>query len=534
VRRAPLLTLLALLALCGPAAAAPRLSDVGTFAQPVYVAAPPGDAHRLFVVEKEGTIKVMVDGGTPATFLDIHDEVVAGGERGLLSMAFAPDYATSGRFYVYFTAPRPGDSAGSVIHIDELRRSDADPQAADESRRRTLLTIDHPTFSNHDGGQLQTGPDGMLWIGTGDGGSGNDPANNAQNTRSLLGKLLRIDPNPTATAAYGIPSDNPYADGAAAAPEIWAYGLRNPWRFSFDRATGDLTIGDVGQGTREEVDFAARGTDAGVDYGWRCFEGTIHTPGISPPCDPADDVFPVLEKNHSSDGYCAIVGGYVVRDPSLGGGLLGRYLYGDFCNPTLRSAQPAAGGLTDDRAEPLSVAGLTSFGEDACGRLYAASRGAGAVFRLEGPTPADCTPPPPPPGGSTGTTQQPSPPDTGTGVPPADDDPPGVALNRARAQRLLENRSVAIGVRCDEACRITAGGTLTVGNAARTYRLQRVKRALAARSRTRLRLRVPKKSLPAIRRALAAGRPVRALVTITARDSLGNGATTTAKVRGRR
>src|SRR3954470_16627194 len=267
------------------ASAALHVSSIGTFDQPVYVTAPPGDPHRVFVVEQPGRIIEVRDGvkQDPA-FLDIASRVKSGGEQGLLSMAFAPDYATSGRYYVYYTAPRAGDSGGSVITVEEFSPSE----------HHVVFTVDHPTNSNHNGGQLQFGPDGMLYAGTGDGGSGNDPPNNAQNPGSNLGKMLRIDP---------------VAGGAS----VQALGLRNPWRFSFDRQTHDLVIGDVGQAAYEEVDFTPAATGPGLNYGWRCFEGFHPTSNTcSPP--PTNPVPPVLEKEHSTTGFCAIVGGYVVRD----------------------------------------------------------------------------------------------------------------------------------------------------------------------------------------------------------------------------
>src|SRR4051794_8693241 len=280
-RRLACVLALALLALTAPgASAAVHLTPIADFSLPVYVTSAPGDSHRLFVVEQGGRIMEVRDGQKLASpFLDITGDVRSGGEQGLLSMAFAPDYATSRKFYVYYTAPRPGDSGGSVVTVQELQTQAGNPDAADAASRRTVLSIDHPRFGNHNGGQLQFGPDGELYAGTGDGGSGNDPNGNAQNPASQLGKLLRIDRT---------------AGGAS----VVASGLRNPWRFSFDRQTRDLAIGDVGQNAYEEVDFTPAGTGAGLNYGWRCFEGfhrtsnsCATTTGMTPP---------VLERNHSS------------------------------------------------------------------------------------------------------------------------------------------------------------------------------------------------------------------------------------------
>jgi glucose/arabinose dehydrogenase len=343
-----------------------RLKRIGSFSSPMYVTSPPGDRHRLFVVERAGRILVLRDGHRLSTpFLDISSEVRTDSERGLLSMAFAPDYARSGRFYVYFT-DRSGD-----IHIQEFRRASANQ--ASRGSARNLLTIAHHQFGNHDGGQLQFGPDGYLYAGVGDGGSEGDPNRNGQNLGTRLAKLLRIDPR------HGSPysvKGNPFVGRRGAAREIWAYGLRNPWRFSFDRLTGDLVIGDVGQDTWEEIDFARRGTGRGANYGWSVFEGRSRFRSGSAP----HAVSPRLVHSHSA-GYCSIIGGYVVRDRSLGS-LYGRYLYGDLCKSALRSVKLGrSGGASGDRAVGVSVGSLVSFGEDGRGRVYAVSIN-GAVSRL--------------------------------------------------------------------------------------------------------------------------------------------------------
>ena len=359
------------------AAGDPRLVRVGDFVSPVYVASPPGDRRRLFVVELPGRIRVIRDGVTlRRPFLDIRSLVSLGGERGLFSIAFPPDYASSRRFYVYYTARRPG----GAVTIAEFRASSAD--VANPGSRRIVLQIRHPR-SNHNGGQLQFGPDGYLWIGTGDGGGAGDPDLNGQNLGSLLGKLLRIDPRVSGGAAYTVPSDNPFVGRAGARGEIWAYGLRNPWRFSFDRQTADLTIADVGQTDWEEIDFApAPGRGRGANYGWGCWEGRHPYEGnaFRPQCTPLpSQVAPVHEYSHSRG--CSITGGYVVRDPTLPV-LDGRYVYGDYCRSPLYSARLRTSTAQDDRRLGLSVAGLTSFGEDDCARVYAVSS-VGPVFRLE-------------------------------------------------------------------------------------------------------------------------------------------------------
>ena len=348
-----------------------RLRRVGTFDAPIYVAAPPKDTSRLFVVERAGRIRVVRGGRKLATpFLDISSNVRTDGERGLLSMAFAPDYSSSGRFYVYFT-DRTGD-----IRIQEYRRSAASPDRADAASARNLLTIGHREFSNHDGGQLEFGPDGALYAGIGDGGGGGDQHNHAQSLGTDLGKLLRIDPrHPSGGRPFGV-AGNPFVGRSGARPEIWAYGLRNPWRFSFDRRTRDLVIADVGQDAQEEIDFARRGRGRGANYGWNVFEGLRrYRSGTA-----SGAVRPRLVKTHGA-GYCSIIGGYVVRDRALRG-LYGRYVYGDLCKPALRSVVLGrSGGARGDRPVGVSVGNLVSFGEDARGHVYAVSLG-GRVYRL--------------------------------------------------------------------------------------------------------------------------------------------------------
>jgi glucose/arabinose dehydrogenase len=340
-----------------------RLKAVGNFSAPTYVTAPPGDRQRLFVVERAGRIRVMQNGRKlSAPFLDISSQVRTDGERGLLSMAFAPDYAQSGLFYAYFTA-KSGD-----IHIQEFKRSSGDPDRADPASARDLLTIGHREFSNHNGGQLQFGPDGRLYAGIGDGGSEGDPHRNGQSLGTDLAKLLRLDPRqPSGGRQFGV-AGNPFVSRSGARPEIWAYGLRNPYRFSFDRRTGDLVIADVGQDAQEEIDFARRGRGRGANYGWSVFEGARRYRGGSAP----GAVRPRLVTRHS-DGYCSIIGGYVVRDRSLKS-LYGRYVYGDLCKPGVRSVKLGrSGGARGDRPVGVSVRTLVSFGEDGRGRVYTVS-----------------------------------------------------------------------------------------------------------------------------------------------------------------
>ncbi len=351
-----------------------KLVGVGTFDTPVYVTAPPGDTRRIFVVEQGGTIRVITGAKRRARpFLDIRGKVINGGEQGLLSVAFAPDYAKTRRFYVNYT-----DRAGTQSVV-EYRRSASSRDRADAGSARLLLRYDDEE-SNHNGGLVAFGPDKMLYIGTGDGGGANDQhgeRGNAQNLGSLLGKLLRIDPRRSGGRAYRVPPSNPFVGRSGARGEIYSYGLRNPWRFSFDRRTGDLTIGDVGQNAVEEIDFAKKGAARGANYGWRPFEGTRRNVQ-----EPAPDaVAPVIELSHG-DGNCSITGGYVVRDAGVPA-LLGRYVYGDFCDGRLRSATLSAGSAQGDRAIPglAKVEQLSSFGEDARGRVYVTSL-SGPVYRL--------------------------------------------------------------------------------------------------------------------------------------------------------
>jgi glucose/arabinose dehydrogenase len=303
-------------------------------------------------------------------FLDIRSQVTAGGEQGLLGLAFAPDYKTSGRFYVYFT-DRSQDQ-----RVVEYKR--ASGERADAGSARLVLKMDDAE-GNHNGGELLFGPDKHLYIGTGDGGGGGDQhgaRGNAQNLGSLLGKLLRIDPAAAGGRPYSVPSDNPFVGRGGARGEIYSYGLRNPWRYSFDRRTGDLTIGDVGQDKVEEIDFVRRGKGRGANFGWRAFEGRArYAPGESAP----GHVRPVITRTHNQ-GWCSITGGVVVRDPGLPA-LRGRYVFGDYCKGDILSARLSAGRARSVRATPLHVDSLSSFGEDARGRVYATSTD-GPVYRL--------------------------------------------------------------------------------------------------------------------------------------------------------
>ncbi|MFL5821460.1 MAG: PQQ-dependent sugar dehydrogenase [Solirubrobacteraceae bacterium] len=383
-----------------------QLVKVGSFDQPDYVTAPPGDRRRLFVVERTGRIRVLRDGRPlAAPFLDLSPVVnYSGGEQGLLSMAFAPDYAKSGRFYVDYTGK------DNDVRVLEYRRST--PERADpRTRRLVVLLRKQKTHSlnprkrrkhkmdEHNGGLLLFGPDRLLYIGIGDGGANYDKYNNAQNLGSLLGKILRVDPRPSGNRPYRIPPDNPFVHRPGARPEVYDYGLRNPWRFDFDRA-GGMAIADVGEQSEEEIDFEPRGRTAGRNYGWRVFEG-FRKAG-TPPAYAEEEraiakqkapgaVFPVFAYKHpphpptqKTRACLSIIGGNFVRDRTLRG-YAGRFLYGDFCSGRIYSIVLNSGSSHSNfPAVARPVTPLTSFGEDAAKHIYVCAQG-GPVYRLTSP-----------------------------------------------------------------------------------------------------------------------------------------------------
>ncbi len=326
-------------------------------------------SDRLFVTEQVGRIRI-VDGGELVTepFLDVSELVVAGGEQGLLGLAFHPDYQDNGRFFVNYT-----DTDGDTV-VAEYRVSD-NPDVADPDSQRVLLRIDQP-FPNHNGGHVAFGPDGYLYVATGDGGGGGDPHENGQDLTTLLGKLLRIDVDAPGGEPYGIPGDNPFADKGDARPEIWAYGLRNPWRFSFDRATNDLWIADVGQSAFEEVN-RVRAAAAGLDYGWDVMEGRNCFEVAD--CETQGRVLPVTGYSH--DDGCSITGGYVYRGsdaPELQGG----YVFGDYCSGSIWVLDARAKGFVAPVRVAAEAGSISTFGEDEDGELYMANLALGQILQL--------------------------------------------------------------------------------------------------------------------------------------------------------
>jgi glucose/arabinose dehydrogenase len=339
---------------------------------PLYLTSPVNDP-RLFIVQQGGQILLFEKGAVKATpFLDVSARIKAAGtEQGLLSVAFHPDFANNGKFYIDYT-----DINGDTV-VSQLLVS-ADPNLADPNSEVILLRQDQP-FENHNGGLIKFGPDGFLYIGLGDGGSANDPQRNGQNLTSLLGKLLRIDVD--SGAPFGIPANNPFVNQANARGEIWHFGLRNPWRFSFDRQTGDLYIGDVGQNNFEEIDFMIGGV-GGLNWGWSAMEGNGHCINDTN-CNSLGISLPIAEYSHR-DG-CSVTGGYVYRG-ALIPALQGKYLYADFCTGFIRALRVQSGALVSDEDITAKfgirdAGNVASFGEDSAGELYILDL-KGAVFKI--------------------------------------------------------------------------------------------------------------------------------------------------------
>ncbi|HJQ20159.1 MAG TPA: PQQ-dependent sugar dehydrogenase [Gemmatimonadaceae bacterium] len=373
----PLLLCLSALLACGdstpPIAAVPGVLAVHVVASglssPLYLTAPAGDA-RLFIVEQGGRIRVVKNGTLlPQPYLDVSARISSGGERGLLGLAFHPAFARNGYFYVNYTDPQ-GNTKVERYHASPTS------DVADATSGFSILAVAQP-FANHNGGDVVFGADGMLYVGMGDGGSGGDPQGNGQNKSTLLGKLLRLDVD--GGTPYRVPSDNPFVGQAGARGEIWALGLRNPWRFAFDRVGGTLYIADVGQGSYEEVNVVPA-TTAGVNYGWVIMEG-LHCYNASS-CNQSGLRLPVLEYDHGEG--CSITGGFVYRGAAVPS-LRGHYFYSDYCTGFLKSFRFANGSATDRHTWDVGNLGsVLSFGEDAAGELYILSAN-GSVYKIVTP-----------------------------------------------------------------------------------------------------------------------------------------------------
>jgi len=397
--RPAVLALAALLALA-TASALPTQAQLPSLALETLVTglqSPTAIAHagddRLFVTERDGLVRlVREDALAPEPFLDLRSRVGAGGERGLLGLAFHPNFAVNGWFFVHYT-----DVDGDTV-LSRFNVSGDDPDRAAPGSERVLLQVTQP-FRNHNGGQIAFGPDGYLYVALGDGGSGFDPMCNALDRSTLLGSILRLDVDTGSEAPpyHSLPPDNPFVGEAGARGEIWAYGLRNPWRFSFDRATGDLYVADVGQGQREEVDFQPGGIAGGRSYGWKVLEGNVCLGdtsgcGVSPPgCASPAHTGPVLEYSHDG-GRCAVTGGHVYRGSAIPE-LAGWYFYGDFCSGEVLLTRRGETTPWVQVNTGLEVGRLATFGEDRDGEIYAASLD-GSLYRFTAPEPEpfDCQP----------------------------------------------------------------------------------------------------------------------------------------------
>ena len=339
--------------------------------QPLYLTHSGDGSGDIFIVEKGGTIRIVKNGQVQnRPFLDITTRVgSSGSEQGLLSVAFHPDYKNNGFLFVDYT-----DTSGNTVVARFTAASDRN--SADSNSFKKILGFQQP-FQNHNGGQLAFGPDGMLWIGAGDGGSAGDPQGNGQNTNTLLGSILRIDVDHG--DPYAIPADNPFANGSGGKPEVWAFGLRNPWRFSFDRLTHDLYIGDVGQSTWEEIDFVSSALQPGLNFGWNRMEGTHCYPPNSS-CDKTGITFPVAEYSHAP-GNCSVTGGYVYRGaqyPEIDG----VYFFTDYCSGAIWALADDASGNWTQNQVGQGKAGYSSFGEDGNGELYVTDLSNGTVYHL--------------------------------------------------------------------------------------------------------------------------------------------------------
>jgi len=508
------------LLLCAAAPAAtllPLAPSTDWNSSPVHGSSPPGDP-RLFVVERAGGVRIVENGVLQATPFVTVPNVDTEGERGLLSIAFAPDYATSGLFYVFTVAKGPDslDPSGAAgdLRVVEYRRAASDPGLADPASARLVLEQDHSGPTNHNGGQLAFGPEGFLYVTIGDAAN----ASNAQSLANDLGKLLRIDPHPPSGIGFGSPTSNPFVGiGGGVRPEIYALGLRNPFRASFG-PKGELVLPDVGSSAWEEVNVGfptgtpAATTLAGANLGWPTCEGACSPPNGS----FVDPTFQYAHTGPAEATGCAIIGGYVVRDPALAG-LTGRYLYGDLCRKDLRTLDLAAPGADPKPAGvsiPPTDSGPLGFGEDGGGCVYVMTQA--TVYRVaESPT--------------TGTACATSSANGGDDTMAARDTiRPQLSLRVRHRQRL--RRFVTIFAACDEACSLHAGGVLGFSGATASRPAGLVAATGSAQPGTqlRLRMRLKRKVLKRARRARLRGAKVNVRAKVSATDSSGNSTTTRA------
>jgi glucose/arabinose dehydrogenase len=353
----------------------------GGLSSPIGITNAGDGSGRLFIIERSGRIRIVKDGVLLTTpFLDIQSAVKSGGEQGLLALAFHPSYSSNGFFYVAYTAPSldPEDETGSILTLERYTVS-AVPDVADDASASPVLTIDHPAQANHNGGTLGFGPDGFLYWSTGDGGGGGDPGENAQDLTELLGKILRLDVD--SASPYAVPASNPFSSSPNVNTKlIWAYGLRNPWRMSFDRVTGDLYIGDVGQNLWEEIDYQPASNPGGENYGWDMYEANdAYNPPFEGPYDPTGKTFPVASYDH--DQGCSVTGGHVYRGAAFPS-LVGRYFYGDFCSGRIFSMynDPDSGWSSGELLDTPYL--ISTFGEDEDGELHLAHLSSGVIYKL--------------------------------------------------------------------------------------------------------------------------------------------------------
>ncbi len=360
-----------------PASGAPVKLELhregGGFMSPVFLTEAPDDSGRVFVLEQEGRVRLLTPGALDhPTYLDLRPLIRSGGERGLLGLAFHPRFAKNGRLFVYFT------NRGGDIVVARLTANPPDTDRVDPATLKPVLLIDNPA-PNHNGGMIAFGPDGYLYAGTGDGGGSGDPFENGQNTFSYLGKILRIDVNTNGNGPYKVPPDNPFIGLSTHRPEVWALGLRNPWRFSFDMKTGDLFIADVGQDHWEEIDHEAAGGPGGVNYGWSRMEGRHCFPPRKGKCDKYTQ--PVAEYGHALG--CSVTGGYVYRGKTIGA-LDGVYLFGDFCSGAISGLWPEKRDPEAFRMRSLleTKLAISSFGQTRDGEVYVLDHRGGGVWRI--------------------------------------------------------------------------------------------------------------------------------------------------------